>query len=389
MKRISLRMSPSFRIAAAAGVALIVAAGLFAAGCGAAAVTTTSAAPTTTTGSVAPASSTTSAAPTSSTGSTGTTVAAGATTTTAAGPEVAKVDLMMDWIPWVLDIPVDVAQAKGFYKAQGLTVNQTIPADATDVVKFVSTGKSQFGLYYSPDMLMALDAGSPLVSVAALMSHAPVGMAFKPGLAADSPAVLAGKVASVPLIPSTRASFTSMLAKAGVDPNSVKVVDPGFELVAPLLAGTVDAAAFTEFGELVQAKAEGKDLSYLDFRDWGTPDFAFLDVITTQDFAKTNPNTTRAFVRATCQGLEYAAANPDEAVAIYVKAHPELEPTLLLAQWKAAIASLGLATGGHPTGWQDLDSWAQLNAWMDSADLIREPLDITPAVTNEYLDAAR
>ena len=67
----------------------------------------------------------------------------------------------MNWIPWVLDIPVVIAQAQGFYQAHGLTVRQTIPADATDVVKFVATGKSQFGLYYSPDMLMALDAGSP------------------------------------------------------------------------------------------------------------------------------------------------------------------------------------------------------------------------------------
>jgi ABC-type nitrate/sulfonate/bicarbonate transport system substrate-binding protein len=28
-------------------------------------------------------------------------------------PEVAKVDLIMDWEPWVLDIPIDVAQAGG------------------------------------------------------------------------------------------------------------------------------------------------------------------------------------------------------------------------------------------------------------------------------------
>ena len=370
MIRGSLKTSPSFRIAAAAGLALVLLSSLFAAGCGDAS---------------------SGAMPPTTAGSTATSVATETTavTSVAAAPELPQVDLMMDWIPWVLDILVDVAQAKGFYAARGLTVHQTIPAGATDVVKFVATGKSQFGLYYSPDMLMALDAGSSLVSVAALMAHAPVGMAFKPGLTADSPAALAGKVASVPLIPSTRASFDSMLASAGVKPDSVKVVDPGFELVAPLLTGTVDSAAFTEFGELVQAEAQGERLSYLDFRDYGTPDYAFLDLIMTQDFAKTNPNTTRAFVRATCEGLEYAAANPDEAVAIYVKAHSELDPVLLLAQWKAAVASLGLAQDGHPTGWQDLKSWADLNTWMKSAGLIKEPLDLVPAVTNQYLDAER
>ena len=48
----------------------------------------------------------------------------------------------MDWVPWVLDIPIDVAQEKGFYADAGLTSQQTLPAGPTDVVKFVSTGKA-------------------------------------------------------------------------------------------------------------------------------------------------------------------------------------------------------------------------------------------------------
>ena len=88
----------------------------------------------------------------------------------------------MDWVPWVLDIPVDVAQEKGYYADHGLTVKQTLPAGATDVVKFVSTGKAQFGLYYAPDTLMGVAEGAPLLSVAGLMSHAPVGMAMAPGV---------------------------------------------------------------------------------------------------------------------------------------------------------------------------------------------------------------
>ena len=99
-----------------------------------------------------------------------------------AAPEVADVTLIMDWVPWVLDIPVDVAQEKGFYADAGLTVKQTLPAGPTDVVKFVSTGKAQFGLYYAPDTLMGVGEGAPLLSVAGLMTHAPVGMAMAPGV---------------------------------------------------------------------------------------------------------------------------------------------------------------------------------------------------------------
>ena len=117
----------------------------------------------------------------------------------------------MDWVPWVLDIPVDVAQEKGFYAGHGLKVKQTLPAGATDVAKFVAAGKAQFGLYYAPDTLMGVAAGAPLLSVASLMSHAPVGMAMAPGVHARTPADLAGTTAGVVMIPSTRASFATML----------------------------------------------------------------------------------------------------------------------------------------------------------------------------------
>jgi ABC-type nitrate/sulfonate/bicarbonate transport system substrate-binding protein len=357
-------------------VVVVMVAALVAGACGGAqndAGTGTSLSPSTT------ASGTTAAPAPAGVGTTGT------PTTTAAPPELTEVDVIMDWAPWVLDIPIDVAQAKGFYAGRGLSVHQTLPAGPTDVPKFVSTGKSQFGLYYAPDTLMAVEAGAPLVSIGSLMSHAPVGMALKPGLAADSPAVLSGQVVSVPLIPSTRASFASMLSTAGVDPAGVNIVDPGFELVAPLLQGKVTAAAFTEFGELVAAEAQGQELTYLDFRDWGTPDFAFLNVITTQEFAEANPDTTRAFLAATIEGLTYSAAHPEEAVSLYTKAHPELDPQLLLAQWKAAIPHLAL-DAGKPAGWQDVEAWGALNSWMKAVGLLRETQDVALGVTNDFVE---
>lgn len=296
------------------------------------------------------------------------------------------VTLIMDWVPWVLDIPVDVAQARNFYADAGLNVAQQVPAGATDVVKFVSTGRAQFGLYYSPDTLAAAAEGAPLLSVAALMSHAPVGIAMAPGETASSPKDLAGKVAGIVMIPSTRASFATMLEKGKVPEGDVKVVDPGYELVAPLLAKKYDAVAVTQFAELVQAEQEAGTLSYLDFRDWGTPDYAFLDVVTSTSMAKENPETVKAFVAATLRGLQWAADHPDEAVALYAARHPELKKDLLLAQWKAAVPSLA-TRGEHPAGWQDVASWQALGSWMrDSGQLVKD-VSADDVVSGEFVPA--
>jgi putative hydroxymethylpyrimidine transport system substrate-binding protein len=296
------------------------------------------------------------------------------------------VTLIMDWVPWVLDIPVDVAQAKGYYAEAGIKVDQQVPAGATDVVKFVSTGRAEFGLYYSPDTVAAAAEGAPLVSVASLMSHAPVGVAVAPGEKATSPKDLAGKVAGIVMIPSTRASFDTMLERGDVDPGSVKVVDPGYEIVAPLLANKYDAVAVTQFGELVQAEQQAGPLDYLDFRDWGTPDYAFLDVVTNTSETQQHPETVKAFVAATLRGLEWATEHPDEAVVLYVARHPELKTDLLLAQWKAAVPSLATA-GEHPAGWQDEQSWQALGAWMRSSGQLTKDVPVARLVTNDFLPA--
>jgi putative hydroxymethylpyrimidine transport system substrate-binding protein len=301
-----------------------------------------------------------------------------------AAPEMAQVTLIMDWLPWVLDIPVDVAQQQGYYADAGLTVKQVVPAGATDVPKFVATGKAQFGLYYAPDTLMAVAEGAPLVSIAALMSHAPVGLAMAPGEHAKTPADLKGKVAGVVMIPSTRASFASMLKAGGVSDGDVKVVDPGFSLVAPLLAGKYDAVAVTQFAELVEAEAQGQQLDYLDFRDWGTPDFAFLNIVADREFARAHPATASAFVAATMKGLVYAAAHPEAAVDIYVARHPELKKDLLLAQWRAALPSMATA-GGEPAGSQDAATWDALGAWMVKTGLLDKAVDARGAVDDSYL----
>ncbi len=188
------------------------------------------------------------------------------------------------------------------------------------------------------------------------------------------------------MIPSTRASFATMLEAGGVDPGAVRVADPGFDLVAPLLAGKYDSVAVTQFGELVQADAAGQKLDYLDFRDWGTPDFAFLNVLTQKGFAAEHPATVKAFVAATMQGLDWAVAHPEEAVAVYVARHPELKADLLLAQWKAAIPSMA-SGAGVVSGLQDVAAWGQLSDWMVKTGQLTKSADVAGTVSNDYLPA--
>ncbi len=204
------------------------------------------------------------------------------------------------------------------------------------------------------------------------MSHAPVGMAMAPGVHADKPADLVGTVAGVVMIPSTRASFATMLATGGVDAGAVKVADPGFDIVAPLLAGKYDSAAVTEFGELVQADAAGQKLDYLDFRDWGTPDFAFLNVLTEPATSPRTRSGDRARLR---RGDRW----PDSSTPSRTLTRPSISTwpgtpsstrTLLLAQWKAATPSMAVAGSTRRAG-RTRRPGRELGDWMVQSDQLK------------------
>lgn len=63
----------------------------------------------------------------------------------------------------------------------------------------------------------------------------------------------------------------------------------------------------------------GDSVKYIDMNDEGV---AMLEdnIFTTKEFAQANPNTVKAFVRASMKGWEYACANPEEAAEIVFNA---------------------------------------------------------------------
>ena len=42
---------------------------------------------------------------------------------------------------------------------------------------------------------------------------------------------------------------------------------------------------------------------------------------------------------------------------------------------------------GGGAGWQDAATWSQLNDWMVKTGLIKKPVDVSGAVTDDYLPA--
>ena len=78
----------------------------------------------------------------------------------------AAVTLALDWYPNANHLGLFIAQEKGYFQRENLTVTLYTPVDPSTVLQTVGSGKDTFGLSYQPDVLLARARGVPVVSVA-------------------------------------------------------------------------------------------------------------------------------------------------------------------------------------------------------------------------------
>ena len=111
------------------------------------------------------------------------------------GPALAQDEmvLLLDWFVNPDHGPIIVAQEKGYFAEQDLSVEVIAPADPSDPPKLVAAGKADLAISYQPQLHLQIHEGLPLQRVGTLVAT-PLNclLALTDGPIA-SPADLAGK----------------------------------------------------------------------------------------------------------------------------------------------------------------------------------------------------
>jgi len=111
-----------------------------------------------------------------------------------------------------------------------------------------------------------------------------------------------------------------VLRKAGLDPEKdVKILQLGgsTEFLAAMAAGQLDAAILS-FPQTYMAGEKGF-VRLISQKEQIAPDWPTHLVYTKDEFIAKNPNTIKAFLRATSKAIEWIKANPDEAAKLASK----------------------------------------------------------------------
>ncbi|WP_219834576.1 ABC transporter substrate-binding protein [Paenibacillus sp. R14(2021)] len=302
----------------------------------------------------------------------------------AADQPLQKVSLMLDWYPNAVHSFLYAAQANGYFKKQGLDVEIQMPADTNDALKLVAAGKIDLALSYQPQVLMARGENIPVKSVGAIVRHPLNHLMVPADSGVHSPKDLSGKTVGFSSIPLYEAMARTMIKQDGGDPDSVKMVDVGYDLIPAISTGKTDAiiGGFINHEQLILDK-EGHAVQSLDPAKYGVPDYYELVLVASDDGLKAKKDVFAKFMAAAAEGQQYVEQHGKEALDALMAHEDQNSPLDADIETKSLAILLPLMTDkDQPFGSQDPASWTRVRTWLIDNKLLPETVKAEDAYIN-------
>ncbi len=214
-----------------------------------------------------------------------------------------------------------VALDKGYYKAEGLDVTIINGKGSSDAIKKVASGTADIGFADAGALVLARgNDGVPVKLVSIVYATSPHALYALADSGIATPKDLEGKKVADSAYSAMPLLFPAYAKAAGIDASKVEwITADGSALPALLARGQVDVIGQYIVGEplLEKAVAPGK-LVRLGYADAGL-DYYGNGLVASEAMIKRDPETVKAFVRATYKGLADALANPEAAGKIMHK----------------------------------------------------------------------
>jgi NitT/TauT family transport system substrate-binding protein len=304
-----------------------------------------------------------------------------------------KIGKAVDTIPFTA---VDVAQAQGYFKQNGVKVEEELVNGSSAASAAMLGGSLQFTCEAANPLMLARSHGVPIMSVAAfddgvalqvlvstkwLEKHpVPANATLNQKMAALDGAIL-GEVGT------TEQSFFGILRTwAGLPPTTGYKVEKIDSLAAVALAierGIVDIS--------IQSPPHSFELTQKgfvkDFADHTNVEqfnnVAYDILTTTSSYADAHPEIVKSVATSIAQALEFIHTHPDEALALEQEHFSKLEKSVL----QQSLAFIPFSKDGM----QSQKGWDSAVALAQQTGLIKGVASAPEGVywTNKYIDQSK
>jgi putative hydroxymethylpyrimidine transport system substrate-binding protein len=248
--------------------------------------------------------------------------------------------LVLDFTPNAVHAGIYAALAEGYYADEGIELEVREPSASTDAPKLLAAGRADFAVMDINDVAIAHERGFAIVAVAPIVQRPLATVIAREEI--GRPRDLAGGLVGVTGLPSDDAVLDAVLDAGGVDPSDVERITIGFDSVAALAAGRVDAA--TAFWNAEGVALERRGVPTTEFRvdDFGAPRYPELVLVTSARSA-----AAAAVAEATAEGYELVVSDPAAGLDALLAANPGLDHAEQHAQLEALLQADAFSPPGR------------------------------------------
>jgi NitT/TauT family transport system substrate-binding protein len=280
--------------------------------------------------------------------------------------------------PWML------AQAKGYYKAEGLDVKFVAARGGVDVAKQVGAGNAVIGGAIGDTPIIARAQGIPVKSVAVLGAGSLMQLVSHKEERIESPRELKGKTVTVlAYTDTTYYALLGMLSKVGLTKNDVNIQAAGPAGVWQQFAAkkAVAMAGVPDWTVMVMDAGAQVDILPADvyFKSMAQA------ILASDETIQKNPQLIQKLVRATLKGMRDIMANPKEAAAIYVKHVPAHQGKEASMQKTFEMFNQYVYAKQKVPGTMDEARLAELQKFYVSNGVVPKEVPVKELYTNQFV----
>lgn len=300
-----------------------------------------------------------------------------------------EINVVLDWYPNAIHTFIYDAIEKGYYEDEGLKVNIQFPSNENDAISLVAAGKAEIGAYYMQDIITTrTNQNVPIKSIASV-AQKPLNIILS---LADknirNPKDLEGKKIGYAGTELSIALVKYLIENAGAKYDERKLINVGFDLMSSMTTGQVDATIGCLVNhEVPQMEEEGFDVSYFNLDDYGVPTYYELVFVANDSMIESDPDTLKAFLRASKKGFEDMKKDPDGALkALLDNQNAENFPLSETVEKKSLQILMPIMEMDNSAFLSQSENvWKQNIDWLYEQGLVQEKIDVSDIMTNSLL----
>jgi ABC-type nitrate/sulfonate/bicarbonate transport system substrate-binding protein len=301
-----------------------------------------------------------------------------------------KVTVVLDWTPNTNHGGVYLARQEGLYRKAGLDVEIIEPGEGGGVPQLVA-GNAQFAFSYAEQLLPARAQGTPVVSIATVLTTNTSSLVAPADRGIRRPRDLAGRTYGTFGGAIERPLIDALVRCDGGDPKAVKFVDVGnVDYSVGFRKHAYDAVWVFDGWDVIRMRdLQHIPITTIRFRDHldCIPDWYTPIIATTEHIADNDPQLVRSFLAATAAGYRDAAADPARAADALLAAVPESDKALV--ERSARFLAPFYIRPSNGWGVQDPEVWQRFDAFLRSHRIITKGPPVATAFTNAFLPSER